>query len=44
MLAKKDIFGNWTKCHMREDYCLVNKYTHLKKYAMPLLEIFDAFR
>jgi hypothetical protein len=25
MLAKKDIFGDWTKCHMCGDYCLVNK-------------------
>jgi hypothetical protein len=43
MLAKKDIFGNWIKCHMCEDYHSVNKHTHLNKYAMPLPEeIFDA--
>ncbi len=43
MLAKKDIFGNWTKWRMCGDYCLVNKHTCLDKYAMPLLEeIFDA--
>jgi hypothetical protein len=43
MLAKKYIFGNLTKRLMCGDYRLVNKETHIKKYAMPLLgEIFDA--
>jgi hypothetical protein len=42
MPTKKDIFGNWTKCHMCGDYRLMNKQTHSNKYAMPLLEeIFD---
>jgi hypothetical protein len=44
MLTKKDIFGNWTKCHICGDYCSMNKWTCLDKYAMPLSEeIFDAF-
>jgi hypothetical protein len=38
MLAKKDIFGNWIECLMCGDYHLVNKWTHLNKYDMPLLE------
>jgi hypothetical protein len=39
---ERDIFGNWIYRHMCGDYCLVNKYTCLDKYAMPLLkEIFD---
>jgi hypothetical protein len=43
MPTKKNIFGNWTKCHMCENYRLTNKWTHLDKYAMPLFEeIFDA--
>ncbi len=43
MPTKKDIFGNWNKPHMCGDYCPVNKWTRLDKYAMPLLEeIFDA--
>jgi hypothetical protein len=43
MSTKKDIFGNWTKCHMCGDYCLVYKWTRSNKYAMRLLEeIFDA--
>jgi hypothetical protein len=43
MLTKKDIFGNWIECRMCGDYRLVNKRTHSKNYAMPLLEeIFDA--
>ncbi len=33
--TKKDIFGNWTECHMGGDYCLVNKRTRSDKYAMP---------
>ncbi len=42
MLTKKDIYGNWTKRHMCEDYAM-NKHTHSDKYAMPLpKEIFDA--
>jgi hypothetical protein len=42
MLTKKDFFGNWTKGHMRGDFCSMNKRTHLDKYAMPLpKEIFD---
>jgi hypothetical protein len=42
ILAKKDIFSNWTKRHMCGDYHMVNKWTHLNKYAMPLpKEIFD---
>jgi hypothetical protein len=36
MLAKKNIFGNWTKRHMCGDYHLMNKWIHLNKYAMPL--------
>jgi len=36
MLTKKDIFGNWNKPHMCGDYRLVNKWTRLDKYAMPL--------
>jgi hypothetical protein len=44
MLTKNEIFGNWIKHHMCGDYHPVNKWTHLHKYAMPLLkEIFDAF-
>jgi hypothetical protein len=43
MPTKKNIFDNWTKCHMCGNYCLTNKWTHLDKYAMPLFEeIFDA--
>jgi hypothetical protein len=43
MLAKKNIFGNWSEQHMCEEYRLLNKRTHPNKYAMPLLEeIFDA--
>jgi hypothetical protein len=43
MLAKKDIFGNWTKWHMCGDYHLVNNLMRLDKYAMPLSKkIFDA--
>jgi hypothetical protein len=43
MPTTKDIFGNWTKRHMCGDYRLMNKRTHSKKYAMPLLEeIFNA--
>jgi hypothetical protein len=43
MPTKKNIFGNWTKCHMCENYCLTNKWTRLDKYAMPLFEeILDA--
>jgi hypothetical protein len=43
MLAKKDIFGNWTKRCMHGDYNPMNKQTRLDKYAMPLLEkFFDA--
>jgi putative transposase len=43
MSCKKDIFGNWTKRRMCGDYCLVNKWIHSDKYAMPLpKEIFDA--
>jgi hypothetical protein len=38
MLANTYIFGNWIECHMCGDYCLVNKQTHLDKYAIPLLE------
>jgi hypothetical protein len=42
MLAKKDIFGNWTEQCMCGNYGLVNKRTCLDKYAMPLPEeIFD---
>jgi len=37
MLAKKDIFGNWTTHHMCGDYRLMNKWIHSNKYAMPLL-------
>ncbi len=45
MLANKDIFNNWTKCYMCGDYCLMNKWTHLDKYAMLLSkEIFDTLR
>jgi hypothetical protein len=45
MPAKKNIFGNWIEHYMCGDYCLVNKWTCLDKYAMPLLEeIFDALR
>ncbi len=43
MPAKKDIFGNKMKLCTCEDYCPINKCTHLNKYAMFLLkEIFDA--
>lgn len=43
MLAKKDNFINWTKHHICKDYHLMNKWTCLDKYAMPLFkEIFDA--
>ncbi len=43
MLAKKDIFGNWSECCMCGEYRLFNKCTYSNKYAMPLLEeIFDA--
>jgi hypothetical protein len=43
MLAKKDIFDNWTKRCMCGDYHPINKHTHLYMYAMPLpKEIFDA--
>jgi hypothetical protein len=43
MLAKKDIFGNWTKQHMCGDYRLVNKRMCSDKYVVPLLKkIFDA--
>jgi hypothetical protein len=38
MLAKHDIFGNWTKHHMCGDYRLGNKQTCLNKYAMQLPE------
>ncbi len=42
MLAKNDIFSNWTKHCMCEDYQLVNKLVHVDKYAMPLPKwIFD---
>jgi hypothetical protein len=42
MLTKKDIFSNWTKCHMCEDYQLMNKLIHFDKYAMLLPKwIFD---
>jgi len=42
MLAKQDIFDNWTKCHMCGDSYLVNKWISLDKYAMSLLdEIFN---
>jgi len=45
MPTKKDIFGNWIEHYMCGDYCLVNKWTRSKKYAMPLSkEIFDALR
>jgi hypothetical protein len=36
MLTKNDSFCNWIECHMYEDYWLMNKQTHLDKYAMPL--------
>jgi hypothetical protein len=43
MPAKKDIFNNWMEQRMCGDYRLVNKRTHLNKYAMLLSEeIFDA--
>jgi hypothetical protein len=43
MLTKKDNFINWTKCHICRDYHLMNKWTYLDKYAIPLFkEIFDA--
>jgi hypothetical protein len=43
MPTKNDIFNNWTKQRMCEDYCPVNKHRNLDKYAMPLpKEIFDA--
>ncbi len=43
MPTKKDIFGNWIKRCMCGGYYLVNKHTHLNKYATPLpKEIFDA--
>jgi hypothetical protein len=32
----KYIFGNWIKRYLCGDYHLVNKHTHLEKYAMPL--------
>jgi hypothetical protein len=45
MSTKKDIFSNWIKQYMGQDYHLMNKQTYSNKYAMPLLkEIFDAFR
>jgi hypothetical protein len=43
ILAKKDIFGNWSEQRMCGEYRLLNKCMHSNKYAMPLLEeIFDA--
>jgi len=43
ILAKKDIFGNWTYCRMCGDCHSMNKQTRSNKYAIPLLdEIFDA--
>jgi hypothetical protein len=43
MSTKKDIFNNWTKRCMCEDFHPINKRMHLNKYAMPLpKEIFDA--
>jgi hypothetical protein len=45
MLTKKDIFGNWIKQYMGQDYHPMNKQTYSNKYVMPLLkETFDAFQ
>jgi hypothetical protein len=45
MSTKKYIFDNCMKCHMCEDYHLVNKWTCSTKYAMSLLkEIFDTLK
>jgi hypothetical protein len=30
--------GDWTKHHICGDYRSMNKWMHLKKYVMPLLE------
>jgi hypothetical protein len=38
MSTKKDVFGNWTKHRMCEDYHPMSKQTHSNKYSMPLLE------
>jgi hypothetical protein len=43
MPTNKDIFGNWTKCHMHGNFHPMNKWMHFDKYAMHLpKEIFHS--